>query len=473
MHLEELLKEVDIVKSEGKVNGITGVTDDSRKVAPGYLFVALRGGKADGHKFIGEAVKNGAVALLVEEEISTNIPYFVVPNTRKTFSRIVSNYYGNPSEHMKIIGITGTNGKTTTSYLLSSIYSDSICFSTIKYFTQDKEIKATNTTPSPLILQKELYNALNKGIKIAILEVSSHGIVQNRISYIDFDYGVFTNISRDHLDYHKTFKEYMDAKSRFFESLGEEKMALINIDDSNAPYFIKNTNSRVVTYGLKKGNIQGTIIKNTIEGLILSIEGMGRKLELRSSLIGSHNAYNILAAASVAIGDNVSDSRIIEGIEKAPSPPGRMEKIDIPEPISVIVDYAHSPEALNSVISSLKDFGHQRVITVFGAGGDRDRGKRAIMGMVASKLSDIVILTSDNPRSEDPQAIIEDILNGVDGGNLYRIPDRKEAVFKALDIAKEGDIVLIAGKGHEEYQEIGGNRIPFSDRECVKEYFKK
>jgi UDP-N-acetylmuramoyl-L-alanyl-D-glutamate--2,6-diaminopimelate ligase len=473
MHLEELLKEVDIIKSEGKVNGITGVTDDSRKVAPGYLFVALRGGKADGHKFIGEAVKNGAVALLVEEEVSTNIPYFVVPNTRKTFSRIVSNYYGNPSEHMKIIGITGTNGKTTTSYLLSSIYSDSICFSTIKYFTQDKEIKATNTTPSPLILQKELYNALNKGIKIAILEVSSHGIVQNRISYIDFDYGVFTNISRDHLDYHKTFKEYMDAKSRFFESLGEEKMALINIDDLNAPYFIKNTNSRVVTYGLKKGNIQGTIIKNTIEGLILSIEGMGRKLELRSSLIGSHNAYNILAAASVAIGDNVSDSRIIEGIEKAPSPPGRMEKIDIPKPISVIVDYAHSPEALNSVISSLKDFGHQRVITVFGAGGDRDRGKRAIMGMVASKLSDIVILTSDNPRSEDPQAIIEDILNGVDGGNLYCIPDRKEAVFKALDIAKEGDIVLIAGKGHEEYQEIGGNRIPFSDRECVKEYFRK
>jgi len=473
MYLEELLKEVDIIKSEGKVNGIAGVTDDSRKVAPGYLFVALRGGKTDGHKFIGEAVKNGAVALLVEEEVSTNIPYFVVPNTRKTFSRIVSNYYGNPSEHMKIIGITGTNGKTTTSYLLSSIYSDSICFSTIKYFTQDKEIKATNTTPSPLILQKELYNALNKGIKIAIIEVSSHGIVQNRISYIDFDYGVFTNISRDHLDYHKTFKEYMDAKSRFFESLGEEKMALINIDDSNAPYFIKNTNSRVVTYGLKKGNIQGTIIKNTIEGLILSIEGMGRKLELRSSLIGSHNAYNILAAASVAIGDNVSDSRIIEGVEKAPSPPGRMEKIDIPEPISVIVDYAHSPEALNSVISSLKDFGHQRVITVFGAGGDRDRGKRAIMGMVASKLSDIVILTSDNPRSEDPQAIIEDILNGVDGGNLYRIPDRKEAIFKALDIAKEGDIVLIAGKGHEEYQEIGGNRIPFSDKECVKEYFKK
>jgi len=473
MHLEALLKEVDIIKSEGKVNGITGVTDDSRKVTPGYLFVALRGGKADGHKFIGEAVKNGAVALLVEEEVTTNIPYFVVPNTRKTFSRIVSNYYGNPSEHMKIIGITGTNGKTTTSYLLSSIYSDSICFSTIKYFTQDKEIKATNTTPSPLILQKELYNALNKGIKIAILEVSSHGIVQNRISYIDFDYGVFTNISRDHLDYHKTFKEYMDAKSRFFESLGKEKMALINIDDSNAPYFIKNTKSRVVTYGFKKGNIQGTIIENTIGGLILSIEGMGRKLELRSSLIGSHNAYNILAAAAVAIGDNVSGSRIIEGIEKAPPPPGRMEKIDIPEPISVIVDYAHSPEALNSVISSLKDFGHQRVITVFGAGGDRDRGKRAIMGMVASKLSDIVILTSDNPRSEDPQAIIEDILNGVDGGNLYRIPDRKEAIFKALDIAKEGDIVLIAGKGHEEYQEIGGNRIPFSDRECVKEYFRK
>ncbi len=473
MQLNDLLKGVDILKTKGKVDNIIGVTDDSREVSSGYLFAALRGEKFDGHKFIGEAIENEAEILLTEEDIHENIPYIIVPNTRKAFSQIVSNYYGNPSKMMKIIGVTGTNGKTTTSFLLSSIYRESVCFSTIKYFTSDIEMKSINTTPNPAILHRELSNALNKGIKTAIIEVSSHGIVQDRISSVDFDYGVFTNISQDHLDYHKTFEAYREAKVRFFKGLSREKMSLINVDDQDAPYFIKNTDSKVVTYGFKKGNIQGTLIENNFENLILSINGMGRSLEVKSSLIGSYNAYNILASASVAIMDGVEDSQIMEGILKADSPPGRMEVIDIPEPISVVVDYAHTPEALSSAISSLKELNHKKVITVFGAGGDRDKSKRAVMGMLASKLSDIVIVTSDNPRSEDPGTIINDIFEGIEDGEVYRIQDRKEAIFKALDIAEVGDFVLIAGKGHENYQEIGGERIPFSDRECVKEYFKK
>ncbi len=473
MKLDDLLKGVDIVKSEGEVNDITGVTDDSREVEHGYLFAALRGEVEDGHKFIKEAIGNGAVALIVEEDISVDIANIKVPNSRKAFAQVVSNFYGNPSEKMKIIGVTGTDGKTTTAFLLSSIYLDSICFSTIKYFTPDSEMKAINTTPSPLILQRELHNALNKGFKTAVIEVSSHAIAQDRIFSIDFDYGVFTNISRDHLDYHKTFESYREVKSRFFKALHRDKMALINVDDQDAPYFIKNTDSKVITYGFRKGNIQGHIIENTFENLVLSIEGVGRSLEVRSSLIGTYNAYNILAATSVAIMDGLEDTRIIEGIWDVHSLPGRTEKINVPRPISVIVDYAHTPEALSNVISSLKELNQNKVITVFGAGGERDKGKRAIMGMVSSKLSNIAIVTSDNPRSEDPEGIIDDIFDGIEDGEVYRISDRKKAIFKALDLAREGDLVLIAGKGHEEYQEIMGKKIPFSDRECVKEYFER
>jgi UDP-N-acetylmuramoyl-L-alanyl-D-glutamate--2,6-diaminopimelate ligase len=472
MKIDNILSDVDIIKFEGNVDEIAGITDNSREVSHDFLFAALRGEKSDGHNFISEAIKNGAAVILVEDEPGEKIPYIKVPNSRKAFAKILSNYYGNPSEKMKVIGITGTNGKTTTALLLSSIYKDSIYFSTIKYLTSDGERKSINTTPSALILQKELHNAINNGIKTAIIEVSSHGIVQERVYSIDFDYGVFMNISRDHLDYHNTFEAYIEAKLKFFKSLGRDKMAIINVDDTNAPYFIKNTESKVITFGLKKGNIQGEIIENTFDNLILKIEGMGRKLKLKSSLIGKHNAYNILASASVAIMDNVSDELIIDGIQEVKVPPGRMEKVKVSKPISIIVDYAHTPEALNNVILSIQDFNINRLITVFGAGGERDQGKRAIMGMVSSKLSDIVIVTSDNPRSEDPEKIIDDIFEGIDEGEVYRIVGRKQAIFKALDIAKEGDLVLIAGKGHEDYQEIKGKRISFSDKNCVKEYFK-
>ena len=472
MHPDKLLDGVEIIKRQGEVDFILGVTDNSREVEPDYLFVALKGEKEDGHNYLDEARANGAKFLVLEEEVSTPLPYILVPNTRRALAKIASNYYENPSASMTVIGVTGTNGKTTTAFLLSSIYQDSISFNTIRYKGPDREMKAINTTPSSLIIQRELRNALNKGIKTAIIEVSSHSVVQDRVSAIDFDYGVFTNLSRDHLDYHKTFEDYREAKSRFFEGLGEEKMALINVDDPNACYFIKNTLSRIVTYGMGKGNIRGKVLENSIDNLVVRIEGMEREIKVRSPLIGVHNAYNILAASSVAILDGIDDFRIIDGIESAEPPFGRMEKVLTPKPIWVIIDYAHTPEALNNAISSLRQLAKKRVITLFGAGGDRDKGKRAMMGMVASRLSDVVILTSDNPRSENPEAIIDDIMEGVDGKEIYRIPNRKEAIFKSLDIAEKSDVVLIAGKGHEEYQEIQGERTPFSDRECVEEYFK-
>jgi UDP-N-acetylmuramoyl-L-alanyl-D-glutamate--2,6-diaminopimelate ligase len=471
MKINELLKGIEITKRADKVNEITGISDDSRKVKKGYLFAALRGEVFDGHDFYKEALDNGAAVLLVERELADNIPYILVPNTRKTFSRIASNYYGNPSSKLKVIGITGTNGKTTTSYLLSSLFPSSVCFSTVKYMGLSSNIKAINTTPSPILLHREIAGAYKRGLDTTILEVSSIGLDQDRVSDVDFDYAVFTNITRDHLDYHKNFENYRKAKAKFFESLRENKIAVINADDANAPYFIKRSSSKVVTFGFKRGNVLGHLLQNSGKGFNLKVEGMGRTLEVFSPLVGSFNAWNVLAAVVVGILEDLNDSEIRERIARAPLPPGRLEKIESPEGVSVFVDYAHTPDALFSVISSLKEYNPTRIITVFGAGGHRDKGKRGLMGAVVSALSDIVIVTSDNPRDENPDDIIDDIFEGISNREAIRLKDRRKAIFKALSITEEGDFVLIAGKGHENYQEIGGKRIPFSDKKCVKEFF--
>jgi UDP-N-acetylmuramoyl-L-alanyl-D-glutamate--2,6-diaminopimelate ligase len=471
MKIDELLDGVEITKRTDTVKEITGISDDSREVKKGYLFAALRGEAFDGHDFYKEALDNGACVILIEREISEDIPYILVPNTRKAFSRIVSNYYGNPSGKLRVIGVTGTNGKTTTSYLLSSLFPNSVCFSTVKYIGLSSNIKAINTTPSPILLHKEIAGAYKRGLDTAILEVSSIGLDQDRVSDVDFDYAVFTNITRDHLDYHKNFENYRKAKAKFFVGLGENKMAVINADDPEAPYFIACASSKVVTYGFKRGNVIGNLLQNSGKGFNLKIEGMGRSLEVFSPLVGSFNAWNVLAAVVVGILENLSDSEIKERIAHAPIPPGRLEKVRSSEGISVFVDYAHTPDALFSVISSLKEYNPGRVITVFGAGGHRDKGKRGLMGAVVSALSDIVIVTSDNPRDENPDDIIDDIFEGISNKKAIRLSDRKEAIFKALSIAEEGDFILIAGKGHEDYQEIKGKRLPFSDKKCVKEFY--
>ncbi len=471
MKIDELLEGVEITKRIDTVDEITGIADDSREVKKGYLFAAFRGEVFDGHDFYKEALNNGANVLLTEKEISEDIPYILVPNTRKAFSRIASNYYGNPSSKLKVIGVTGTNGKTTTSYLLSSLFPNSVCFSTVKYIGVSSKIKAINTTPSPILLHREIAGAYERGVDTAILEVSSIGLDQDRVSDVDFDYAVFTNISRDHLDYHKNFENYRKAKAKFFEGLGENKIAVINADDPEAPYFIACANSKVVTFGFKRGNIIGNLQQNSGKGFNLKIEGMGRNLEVFSPLVGSFNAWNVLTAVVVGILENLSDSEIKERIATSILPPGRLEKVESPEGISIFVDYAHTPDALFSVISSLKEYNPSRIITVFGAGGHRDKGKRGLMGAVVSALSDIIIVTSDNPRDENPEDIIDDIFEGISNKKAIRLRDRKEAIFKALSIAEEGDFVLIAGKGHEDYQEVKGKRIPFSDKNCVKEFY--
>jgi UDP-N-acetylmuramoyl-L-alanyl-D-glutamate--2,6-diaminopimelate ligase len=472
MKIDELLEGVEVIKKTDTVKEVTGIIDDSRKVKEGYLFAALKGESYDGHDFCKEAINKGAIILLVEKEPVENIPYILVPNARKAFSGVVSNFYGNPSVKLKVMGVTGTNGKTTTSYLLSSLFPNSVCFSTVKYIGVSGNIKAINTTPSPILLHKEMAGAYERGLKTVILEVSSIGLDQDRVSDVDFDYAIFTNITRDHLDYHKNFENYLKAKAKFFESLKDDKIAVINADDPNAPYFIERTKSKVVTFGFKRGNILGEIQRNSGKGLNLRIEGMGRNLEVMSPLVGSFNARNILAAASVGILEDLSDFEIGERIASAPVPPGRLEKIKSPEGVSIFVDYAHTPDALFSVLSSLKEYNPARIITVFGAGGHRDKGKRGLMGAVVSAFSDVVIVTSDNPRDEKPDDIIDDIFEGISNKKAIRLTDRKEAIFKALSLAEEGDYVLIAGKGHEDYQEIKGKRIPFSDKKCVKEFYK-
>jgi UDP-N-acetylmuramoyl-L-alanyl-D-glutamate--2,6-diaminopimelate ligase len=472
MKIDELLKGVEITKRTDKVDEITGISDDSRTVGKGYLFAALKGENFDGHDFCDEALNKGASVLLIEREISGNVPYILVPNTRRAFSTVASNYYGNPSLKLKVIGVTGTNGKTTTSYLLSSLFPNSVCFTTVKYMGVSSNIKAINTTPSPLLLHKEIAEAYKRGVQTAILEVSSIGLDQDRVRDIDFDYAIFMNITRDHLDYHKNFENYLSAKAKFFQNLKGDKIALINADDPNAPYFIKNSNSKVVTFGFKRGNIKGEILQDSGKGFNLKIEGLGRNFEVFSPLVGSFNVWNVLAASAVGILEDLSDSEIKERIANAPLPPGRLEKVESPPEISVFVDYAHTPDALSNVISSLKEYKPRRIITVFGAGGHRDRGKRGLMGAVVSALSDVVIVTSDNPRDEDPEKIIDDIFEGIERKDAIRLKDRKEAIFKALSIAKAGDFVLIAGKGHEDYQEIKGKRFHFSDKECVEEFYK-
>jgi len=471
MRIDDLLKGIEITKRTDNVNEIAGISDDSRNIKEGYLFAAIKGENFDGHNFCTEAFDKGACVVLLEKEISRDLPYILVPNTRKAFSLIASNYYGNVTQKMKVIGVTGTNGKTTTSYLLSSLFPNSVCFSTVKYFGIKSNIKAVNTTPSALVLQREIAGAYEMGVRKAILEVSSIGLEQSRVSGIDFDYALFMNITRDHLDYHKNFENYRSAKARFFEDLEEDKIALINADDPNAPYFIKNAHSKVITYGFKIGNIKGQLLQNSEKGFNLKIEGLERSLEVCSPLVGSFNAWNVLAAVSVGLLESLSDSEIKNRIASAPKPPGRLERIPSPEGLFVFVDYAHTPDALSSVISSLREFGPKKIITVFGAGGHRDKGKRGLMGAVVSKLSDVTIVTSDNPRDEDPDDIIEDIFEGIDDKNTIRIKDRKKAIFKALSIAEEGDFILIAGKGHEDYQEIKGERMPFSDKECVLEFY--
>ena len=481
--LKDILYKVTINAVVGSTSvSINAVNFDSRKVSENDLFVAVSGANVDGHSFIDKAIAQGARAIVCEKlpsQLKDNITYIEVESSSEALAYIASNYYGLPSENLKLIGVTGTNGKTTVSTLLYELFRKAGfkigLLSTVKIMVDDKTFPATHTTPDPLMINYYLKQMNEEGVEFCFMEVSSHGIHQNRIEGLYFEGGIFTNLSHDHLDYHKTFAEYRDVKKRFFDILPSKSFALVNIDDKNGLVMLQNTAARKFTYALKTyADYKAQILENQFGGLLLKIN----ESELWSKLVGHFNAYNLAAIYATAdlLGlEKVECLRLISELE---SVNGRFQYLVSEDKITAIVDYAHTPDALKNVLETINSIRtkNEELITVVGCGGDRDRTKRPKMGHIASDLSSKVIFTSDNPRSENPQDIINEIEKGVEPINFKKvvsIVDRKQAIKTACQMANPNDIILIAGKGHETYQEIKGERHDFDDYKIVQEFLKQ
>jgi UDP-N-acetylmuramoyl-L-alanyl-D-glutamate--2,6-diaminopimelate ligase len=479
--LSDILYKTRLEEIIGSTNvAISSVTFDSRKVKKDSLFIATRGTASDGHHYIELAIENGAVAVVCEdlpETLNENITYVKVLDSSASLGYIACNFYDNPSEKLKLVGITGTNGKTTTVTLLFNLFRglgyNVGLLSTVENKINTTVIPSTHTTPDALALNELLAKMVEAGCQFAFMEVSSHAIVQHRITGLKFTGAAFSNITHDHLDYHKTFEEYIRAKKMFFDNLQDDAFALTNKDDRNGSVMLQNTKAKKYSYGLKSiADFKCRVVENHLNGLLLSIDNQ----EVWVKLIGSFNAYNVLVVYSIALLLKQDKVQVLTTLSNLNSVEGRFQYIKSKNGIVAIVDYAHTPDALKNVLETIKDIrtGNEQVITLVGCGGDRDAAKRPIMAQIACEYSNKVILTSDNPRSEDP----EDILNQMQAGispvemkKTLRISDRKEAIRTAVAFAKEGDIILIAGKGHEKYQEIKGVKHPFDDFEIVKENF--
>lgn len=457
---------------------ITSVAFDSREVVEGSLFVAIKGTQVDGHDFIHIAVNKGAVAIvcnIMPIEVQPHITYIRVNNSSEALGYVAANYYDNPSEKLKIIGVTGTNGKTTIVTLLYNLFTElgysTGMLSTIQNKVNNLVIETTHTTPDALKINELLYLMVDEGCEYVFMEVSSHAVVQNRVTGIQFVGGVFTNITHDHLDYHHTFKEYINAKKEFFDQLPANAFALTNIDDKNGNVMMQNTRAKKFTYGIKNmASFKGKIIENDLEGMMMKVEGS----EMYSLLSGNFNAYNILAVYSTAILLEQNKDETLVGISKLRGAEGRFDIIRSSGGITAIIDYAHTPDALENIIGTINSIRtrNEQLITVVGAGGNRDKSKRPVMAKIASLLSNRVILTSDNPRDEDPLQILKEMREGIDPAKKKMsmvIPDRREAITTAFNIARSGDMILIAGKGHEKYQDIKGVKYPFNDKEIIAE----
>jgi len=479
--LKHIITNIDIVGITGNVNVvIKGLELDSRQVEDGFLFAAIKGSQVDGHKFVDKAVEKGAVAVLCEElpeVIHSNICYVQVADASKALGEIASEFYNRPTDNIKLVGITGTNGKTTTVTLLYQLFRKLGykvgLLSTVINYVDTEEIKATHTTPDQVRLYALLNEMVEAGCDYCFMEVSSHAVDQNRIAGLDFVGGVFSNLTHDHLDYHKTFREYLNAKKKFFDGLSKSAFALINTDDKNGMVMVQNTKAKVKTYGLKNlADYKVKIVESHFEGMELLMDNV----EFWTSFIGSFNAYNLMAVYSTAIELNQDKQEVLTVLSSLKSVDGRFETIQSENGKTAVVDYAHTPDALENVLSTIDDIrkGSEKLITVVGAGGDRDKTKRPLMAAIAAKYSDRVILTSDNPRTEDPNAILDDMKQGLDKSADMKtlvIADRKEAIKTSVVMAEAGDIILIAGKGHETYQEVNGVKNHFDDREIVREYF--
>jgi UDP-N-acetylmuramoyl-L-alanyl-D-glutamate--2,6-diaminopimelate ligase len=482
MQLIELLKRISVLEIQGNENReISQLVFDSRKVTDNSLYIAMRGTVVDGHSFIASSVEKGAKAIVCEEfpeNLDERITYVKVKDSSKALGHLASNFYGNPSEKLKLIGVTGTNGKTSVSTLLFDVFKnlgyDSALLSTVEIRIADQIIPATHTTPDVITINKILAQAVEEGCEFAFMEVSSHGIAQNRIEGLHFKIAGFTNLTHDHLDYHKTFDEYLKTKKRFFDELDANAVAITNIDDKNGNVMLQNTRATKKSYALKTmADYHGRLLEVDFNGMLLNFNGK----EFWTTLTGKFNVYNLLLVFGIASEMGFDSEEILQAISKLKRVSGRFETFKSDGGIIFIVDYAHTPDALENILNSINDIRtkNERLITVFGCGGDRDHAKRPEMGNIATKKSTLAIITSDNPRTEDPAAIIKEIEAGVEPQNFSKytsIPDRKEAIKMAIKFAEPKDIVLVAGKGHETYQEINGVKHHFDDKETINELWK-
>lgn len=480
--LSDILYKVRLEEVTGSTHiAIAAVAFDSRKVKKDSLFVATRGTSSDGHAFITQAIEAGAVAIVCEEMPqvhSDRVTYVKVADSSYALGLIACNFYDNPSEKLRLVGITGTNGKTTTASLLFNLfralgYSVGL-LSTVNNKINSAVIPATHTTPDALALNELLNTMVQQDCEFVFMEVSSHAVAQNRIAGLKFAGGVFTNITHDHLDYHKTFDEYIKAKKRFFDMLPSGAFAITNKDDKNGPVMLQNTKAARYSYALRSiADFKCRIVENHLNGLLLNIDNQ----EIWVKLIGTFNAYNVLAVYATAFLLKQEKTQILTALSTLNPVDGRFQYIKSANGVICIVDYAHTPDALKNVLETIQDIrtGNEQVITLVGCGGDRDAAKRPVMAAIACEYSNRVVLTSDNPRSEDPEEILNQMQRGINPNDLkkmMRITDRKEAIRAALSVSAPGDIILIAGKGHEKYQEIKGVRHAFDDLEIVKETIK-
>ncbi len=481
--LKDILYKVAIEAVKGSTDiCINKMEFDSRKIVANDVFVAIRGTVSDGHEFIEKAINLGAIAIVCDifPEITVEgITYIQVKDTNKALAFLAANFYGNPSQEIKLVGVTGTNGKTTIASLLYQLFKKAGfkvgLLSTVKILVDEMEYKATHTTPDSITINYYLAAMLEAGVEYCFMEVSSHGIHQKRTEGLFFTGGIFTNLSHDHLDYHTSFAEYRDVKKSFFDNLPKSAFALSNIDDKNGLVMLQNTNARKLTYALKSySNYKAQILENQLSGLLLKINDN----EVWVRLIGTFNAYNLLAIYGTAVELGMESLEVLRIMSELESVSGRFQYIISNENITAIVDYAHTPDALDNVLKTINDIRtkNEQLITVVGCGGDRDKTKRPIMANISSTLSDKVIITSDNPRTENPSMIIAEMEAGVEPQNYKKtisIEDRKQAIKTACQLAKPNDIILIAGKGHETYQEIQGVKYDFDDMQIVKELLEQ
>lgn len=480
MKLKQIIKEAGVKATAGDINvEINAIVFDSRKCAPGSLFVAINGTASDGHEYIGKAVEKGAVAVICEREADCGAATrVVVENSRKALAMAASAFYDNPSSKLNLVGITGTNGKTTTVTLLHKLFTKlgyhCGLLSTISNYIGNVKYEADHTTPDPVELNMLLAKMVEEGCEYCFMEVSSHSIDQDRILGLTFRGAIFSNLTHDHLDYHKSFENYLYCKKRFFDSLPSSAFAIVNVDDRNGMVMVQNTKATVKTIScMKMADYRCRILEETMDGMLLKLDGE----EVWTRFIGRHNAYNLLSVYVTAIMLGADKEEVLTEMSTLEAVSGRLEYLRGPRDLTAVVDYAHTPDALENVLRTLRKSADGRtLICLFGCGGDRDRTKRPEMAAIAAKYADRIVVTSDNPRTENPEEIIAQIKEGFDAGEMRKvvfITDRREAIRTALMFAPEGAVVLVAGKGHEDYQIIGTEKIHFDDKEVIAETYKE